>query len=229
MKSGVNVDQMRRQFGTAIRWITIPLLCVAAAFAQKPQPNHITEDIIGESVDDFVDNNPVCAFVSDAETSHIKPRQRERTVLCVPFDDLAALNKKEPDSAYGDTPLKTMDTIFLDEDGLVAQAFEVKRTNYDRLKARLFMEFGLPDQVSQFNGETITWDDGRSRIDLQEGNSSDDVSYLFLSEDEYFWKSVVLGIANGQVGDGQVAFVDGDSLVVQESLNARIKIKIVDR
>ncbi len=212
-----------------MKWIAIPLFWVATAFAQQPQPNHINQDIIGESVDQYVDSNPVCAFVSNPEPSPIKPRQTERTVLCVPFDDLAALNKLEPNSACGAIPLKTVQATFLDEDGLVSLAFEVKRTDFDRLKAKLFMEFGLPDQVSQFDVETVTWDNGLSRIDLQEGDPGDDVSYLSLSQDEYLWKSILWDVSNGHLGDSQVTLIDGNTLVLQGTDTAQIKIRILNR
>ncbi len=211
-----------------MKWLAIPLFCVAAAFGQQAQPNHIKQDIIGESVDQYVNNNPVCAFVSDPEPSRIQPRQRERTVLCVPFDDLAALNKLEPNSSYEDIPLKTVDTTFLDKDGLVSLSFELKRKDFDPLKAHLFTEFGLPGQVSHFNGETITWDNGLSRIDLQQGDSGDDISYLFLSQDDYLWKSIVFYVANGQVGNNQVT-VNGDFLVLQGTDNTQIKIGVLNR
>lgn len=153
--------------GAVMKWIAIPLLCAVTVLAQQPKPNHINQDVIGESADEFIDNNPSCAFLSNPEPSRIKPRQRERMVACVPFDSLDLLSEVEENAAYGSVHLKILEAIFLDEDGLVSLAFELKGADYNRLKTQLFTDFGLPDQVSQFEGETIAWDDDSSRIDLQ--------------------------------------------------------------
>src|SRR5579862_5915198 len=106
-----------------MKWAAIFFIYVATAFAQQPKPNHINGDILGETVDQYVDNNPECAFLSNPEPSHIKARQRERTVHCVPFDDPAAFKKLEPNSKYQGVPLKTVDSTFLDQDGLVSLVF----------------------------------------------------------------------------------------------------------
>jgi len=211
-----------------MKWIAILLFCLATAFAQQPPPNHISHDSIGESVDQYVDNNPDCRFVSSPAPSRVKPRQRERTVLCVPFEGTYTLNTLEPNSTYGSVSLTSLDTTFLDEDGLVSLVFEVRRTDFDQLKTQLFMEFGLPDQVSRFNGETITWDDGLSRIDLQRGDPGDDVSYLFLSQDDYLWKGILFDVSNGRGGDTQVKVIDGDLVILKGPENAQIKVRIVN-
>ena len=216
--------------------VILLLVFVTSLFAQQPQPDHINQDVIGESVDQYITNNSSCRFFSNPRASRTHPGHSERRVLCVPVADVDALTDTDidaltdlkPNYTYQSIALKTVEAIFLDEEGLVSLTFELKRSDYDSLAAELLKEFGLPEQVSEFEGKAIAWDNGRSRIDLQKGDCDDEFSYLFLSQDEYLWKSIIVGFPNGEFGDTEIATIDGDYLFLQDAYKAEIKLRIVN-
>jgi len=212
-----------------IRWISVVLCCGASLLAQDIRPDHIGKDVIGETADEYIDNNHACAFLSDPAPSPVQPRQTERTVLCVSLDDRSALYGKGPDTAYKGIPLKTLETTFLAEDGLVSLTFEVDQMNYDQLKQELLREFRLPDEVLSSPDEVLTWDNGTSRIDLQEGDPNGGKSHLFLHQDAYLVRLIMLEVVNGGIGADKVQNIDKDYVLLQGPDGARIKIKMDSR
>jgi len=197
--------------------------------AQESKPDHIGEDVVGESVDEYIANNPSCAFFSDPVPSLVQPRQTERIVSCVALDDRGALFERDPNTAYKGIPLRTLETIFLAEDGLVSLTFEVDQMDYQQLKKELLREFSLPDQVLSSPNEVLSWDNGTSRIDLQEGDPNDGMSHLFLHEDNYLSRLIMLEVLNGGIDVENVLKIDQDSMLLQTPGGAHIKITVSDR
>lgn len=209
-----------------VKWISVLLCCGASLLAQDIKPDHIGEDVIGETVDEYIENNRACSFFSDSAASPVQPRQTERIVLCVPLDDRGALYRKGPNTAYKGIPLKTLEATFLAEDGLVSLTFEVDQTNYEQLKRELLMEFRLPDQVLSSPYEVLTWDNGMSRIDLREGDPNEGPSHLFLYQDEYLVRLIMREVTNGGVEVDKALKIDKHYLLLQGPDGTQIKIRM---
>lgn len=215
-----------RTVGSFITWTIILLCCGASLAAQEIKPDHINQDLIGESVDEYIGNNPSCHFFSDPIPSRVQPRQTERIVLCVPFDERGNLVDGEPNTAYMGISLKTVEATFLVEDGLVAIKFVAQRTDYHRLKSSLLEEFRTPSHLSRTPDGILTWDNGTTRIDLQEGEAGEDVSYVFLHQDKYLGNLILLDLVQGGIDLDNVTGVDGDYLLLKGPENAQVKVKV---
>lgn len=224
-RTSLVLESSTRTLGPFVTWTVAFLCCGASLLAQEVKPDHINENVIGESVDEYVKNNPYCAFFSDPVPSRVQPRQTERIVLCQRPDE-RGLHKEEPNTGYKGIPLKTVEAIFLSEDGLVSIKFEVTRTDYHRLKTLLLDEFRLPSDLSPSPDEILTWDNGISRIDLQEGEASEEVSYVFLQQDKYLGRLIMLQLAQGGIGVKSVKGIDGDYMLLQGPENALVKVKV---
>jgi hypothetical protein len=219
------LDPSARTLGLFIRWTVAFLCCGASLLAQEVKPDHINEDMIGESVDEYIENNPYCAFFSDPVLSRVQPRETERIVLCLLPDD-RGVYKEEPNTTYKGIPLKTVEATFLSEEGLVSIKFEVRRTDYHRLKTLLLEEFRLPTDLSPTPDEILTWDNGISRIDLQEGEASEEVSYVFLQQDKYLGGLIILTLEQDGIDIESVKSIDGDYLLLQGPEKAQVKVKV---
>jgi len=211
-----------------IKWLVVTLSCIAPLLAQNVKPNHINGDVVGESLHQYVGNNPFVRF-SDPTPSEVQPRQTQRNTFRVFDTNHSDSNETEPDATYKTIPLKTMEATFLSEDGLVSLAFQIKPSDYDQLKMELLREFRVPDQVTSFQGETLTWDDGTSRIDLNRGEASENVSYLLLNQDEYFARLVIVSVQNSDLRATQTVESDGQYLLLHGSDGlSQLRVKVVD-
>jgi hypothetical protein len=209
-------------------WIFVLCCCVGSLWSQQVKPDHIIRDSIGESVDDYIANNPTCRVLSGRVHSSVQPKQTERTVLCARSGHGDSLFREEDNAIFYEAiPLRAMAATFLAEDGLVMLAFQTRRSDYDGLTTTLFHEFGMPYQVSSWGKETVSWDDGVSRIDLQYGDASASYSYLFLVQDAYFGRLVVSQAATGELLDARVVALRQGNLVLQRSDGSQINVKVL--
>jgi hypothetical protein len=172
-----------------MRWILLVAICTPFLFAQgaKHEPNRINNDAIGESVANYLHNNPKCNLLEDPLPSKARPGQTERRAVCGGPDMFPPLRSESfSETVFGGVSLRLMQAKFLQKEGLVSLFFELRRKDYQQLKQALLNELGGPTDVVGLQRETVRWDNGVSRIDLEKSDvPNGDTSYLFVEQDQY--------------------------------------------
>ena len=172
-----------------MRWILLVGICAPFLFAPgaKHEPNRINNDAIGESVANYLHNNPNCNLLEDPLPSKARPGQTERRAICGGPDMFPPLRIESfSETVFGGVSLRLMQAKILQKEGLVSLFFELRRKDYQQLRQALLNELGDPTDVVGLNGETVRWDNGVSRIELEKSEvPNGDTSYLFVVQDQY--------------------------------------------
>ena len=183
-----------------MRWTLLAVICALLLFVQggEPEPYRINHDVIGESVADYLHFHPKCCNPEDesppqpGQVQRLSPAGRPTRITGGQSVD--SMFTAAPDTVFGTVQLKTMAADFLEKEGLIQIGYELKQEDYQQLKAHLLKEFGNPTQVSGLNGETLTWDNGVSRIDLQRDNVDGSASFFMMGQDAYLMDWLLRGL-----------------------------------
>jgi hypothetical protein len=181
------------------------LFVVSALFAQNPaptarppEPYHIKNDVLGEPISVYRQNNPECS-VKDPITESANFYQAKTTekwsgtCMALGFDPKLPPGKSTP-ITYAEIPIKVKVASF-SEDRWVLLIFTAKHPDYDFLRSNLIAKFGEPTSRAtedvqnrmgvHFVGELLTWDNGVSSIHLEEYGDDLDSSSLVFALDDY--------------------------------------------
>jgi hypothetical protein len=92
---------------------------------------------------------------------------------------------KEPDFLWKHVPFKILWAAVAEKDGLTMW-LAFPRSDYSTLRSELQREWGEPHQDSRLNKETVVWENGISRLQLQlEAGSADNTSIVVLHQTKY--------------------------------------------
>jgi hypothetical protein len=180
------------------------LFAVSAVFAQNPaptarprEPYHIKNDVLGEPISVYRQNNPECSdkdpITESANFYQAKTTGKwSGTCTALGFDPKLPPGKSTP-ITYAEISMKVKVASF-SEDRWVLLIFTAKHPDYDFLRNNLIAKVGEPtsratDDVQDrmrvhFVGELLTWDNGVSSIHLEEyGDDLDSSSLVFALDD----------------------------------------------
>ena len=181
------------------------LFAVSAVFAQKPaptarppEPYHIKNDVLGEPISVYRQNNPECSD-KDPITESANFYQAKTTgkwsgsCTALGFDPKLPPGKSIP-ITYAEISMKLKVASF-SEDRWVLLIFAAKHPDYDFLRNNLIAKVGEPTSRAtedvqdrmrvHFVGELLTWDNGVSSIHLEEYGDDLDSSSLVFALDDY--------------------------------------------
>ena len=181
------------------------LFAVSAVFAQnpaptaqQPEPYHIKNDVLGEPISVYRQNNPECSD-KDPITESANFYQAKTTgtwsgtCMALGFDPKLPPGKSTP-ITYAEISMKVKVASF-SEDRWVLLIFTLKHPDYDFLRNNLIAKVGEPtsratedvqDRIRlHFVGELLTWDNGVSSIHLEEYGEDLDSSSLVFALDDY--------------------------------------------
>jgi hypothetical protein len=178
---------------------------VSAVFAQNPaptarprEPYHIKNDVLGEPISVYRQNNPECSdkdpITESANFYQAKTTGKwSGTCMALGFDPKLPPGKSTP-ITYAEISMKVKVASF-SEDRWVLLIFTAKHPDYDFLRNNLIAKVGEPtsratDDVQDrmrvhFVGELLTWDNGVSSIHLEEYGDDLDSSSLVFALDDY--------------------------------------------
>jgi hypothetical protein len=178
---------------------------VSAAFAQNPaptaqppEPYHLKNDVLGEPISVYRQNNPECSdkdpITGSANFYQAKTTGKwSGTCLALSFDPKLPPSKSTP-ITYAEISMKEKVASF-SEDRWVLLIFTAKHPDYDFLRNNLIAKVGEPasratedvqDKMGvHFVGELLTWDNGVSSIHLEEYGEDLDSSSLVFALDDY--------------------------------------------
>ena len=181
------------------------LFAVSAVFAQNPaptarppEPYHIKNDVLGEPISVYRQNNPECSdkdpITESANFYQAKTTGKwSGTCMALGFDPKLPPGKSTP-IIYAEISMKVKVASF-SEDRWVLLIFTAKHPDYDFLRNNLIAKVGEPtsratDDVQDrmrvhFVGELLTWDNGVSSIHLEEYGDDLDSSSLVFALDDY--------------------------------------------
>ena len=181
------------------------LFAVSAVFAQNPaptarprEPYHIKNDVLGEPISVYRQNNPECSdkdpITESANFYQAKTTGKwSGTCTALGFDPKLPPGKSTP-ITYAEISMKVKVASF-SEDRWVLLIFTAKHPDYDFLRNNLIAKVGEPtsratDDVQDrmrvhFVGELLTWDNGVSSIHLEEYGDDLDSSSLVFALDDY--------------------------------------------
>jgi hypothetical protein len=181
------------------------LFAVSAVFAQNPaptarppEPYHIKNDVLGEPISVYRQNNPECSdkdpITESANFYQAKTTGKwSGTCMALGFDPKLPPGKSTP-ITYAEISMKVKVASF-SEDRWVLLIFTAKHPDYDFLRNNLIAKVGEPtsratDDVQDrmrvhFVGELLTWDNGVSSIHLEEYGDDLDSSSLVFALDDY--------------------------------------------
>jgi len=180
------------------------LFALSAVFAQNPaptarppEPYHIKNDVLGEPISVYRQNNPECSdkdpITESANFYQAKTTGKwSGTCMALGFDPKLTPGKSTP-ITYAEISMKVKVASF-SEDRWVLLIFTAKHPDYDFLRNNLIAKVGEPtsratDDVQDrmrvhFVGELLTWDNGVSSIHLEEyGDDLDSSSLVFVLDD----------------------------------------------
>jgi len=181
------------------------LFAVSAVFAQNPaptarppEPYHIKNDVLGEPISVYRQNNPECSD-KDPITESANFYQAKTTgkwsgsCTALGFDPKLPPGKSIP-ITYAEISMKLKVASF-SEDRWVLLIFAAKHPDYDFLRNNLIAKVGEPTSRAtedvqdrmrvHFVGELLTWDNGVSSIHLEEYGDDLDSSSLVFALDDY--------------------------------------------
>jgi hypothetical protein len=185
-------------------WVLI-LFAAPAVFAQNPAPStqppepyHIKNDVLGELISVYRQNNPECSD-KDPITESANFYQAETTgkwsgaCMALSFDPKLPPGKSTH-IIYAGISMKVKVASF-SEDRWVLLIFTAKYPDYDFLRNNLIANFADPTRRAtedvqnrmgvHFVGELLTWDNGVSSIHLEEYGEDLDSSSLVFALDDY--------------------------------------------
>ena len=185
-------------------WVLI-LFAASAVFAQNPapttqppEPYHIKNDVLGEPISVYRQNNPECSD-KDPITESANFYQAKTigkwsgTCMALGFDPKLPPGKSTP-ITYAEISMKVKVASF-SEDRWVLLIFTAKHPDYDFLRNNLIAKVGEPTSRAtedvqdrmrvHFVGELLTWDNGVSSIHLEEYGDDLDSSSLVFALDDY--------------------------------------------
>ena len=185
-------------------WVLI-LFAASAVFAQNPapttqppEPYHIKNDVLGEPISVYRQNNPECSdkdpITESANFYQAKTTEKwSGTCMALGFDPKLPPGKSTP-ITYAEIPIKVKVASF-SEDRWVLLIFTAKHPDYDFLGNNLIAKVGEPTSRAtedvqdrmrvHFVGELLTWDNGVSSIHLEEYGDDLDSSSLVFALDDY--------------------------------------------
>ena len=185
-------------------WVLI-LFSASAVFAQNPaprtqppEPYHIKNDVLGEPISVYRQNNPECSdkdpITESANFYQAKTTEKwSGTCMALSFDPKQPLGKSTP-ITYAEISMKVKVASF-SEDRWVLVIFTAKHPDYDFLRKNVIAKVGEPtgratedvqDRIGvHFVGELLTWDNGVSSIHLEEYGEDLDSSSLVFALDDY--------------------------------------------
>jgi hypothetical protein len=185
-------------------WVLI-LFAAPAVFAQNPapkaqppEPYHIKNDVLGEPISLYRQNNPECSdkdpITESANFYQAKTTAKwSGTCMARSFDPKLPPGKSTH-ITYGDISMKVKVASF-SEDRWVLLIFTAKHPDYDFLRNNLIANFAEPTSRAtedvqnrmgvHFVGELLTWDNGVSSIHLEEYGEDLDSSSLVFALDDY--------------------------------------------
>ena len=166
--------------------------------AQPPEPYQIQNDVLGEPISVYRNNNPECSD-KDPVTESANFYQTKTTgkwggtCAALSFDP-NLLHGKSTRITYADIPMKMKVASFF-EDRWVLLIFTAKHRYYDVVRNTVIKKFGEPTRRAtenvhnkmggHFVGELLTWDNGVSSIHLEEYGEDLDSSSLVFALDDY--------------------------------------------
>ena len=181
------------------------LFAVSAVFAQNPaptarppEPYHIKNDVLGEPISVYRQNNPECSdkdpITESANFYQAKTTGKwSGTCTALGFDPKLPPGKSTP-ITYAEISMKVKVASF-SEDRWVLLIFTAKHPDYDFLRNNLIAKVGEPtsratDDVQDrmrvhFVEDLLTWDNGVSSIHLEEYGDDLDSSSLVFALDDY--------------------------------------------
>ena len=181
------------------------LFAVSAVFAQKPaptarppEPYHIKNDVLGEPISVYRQNNPECSdkdpITESANFYQAKTTGKwSGTCMALGFDPKLPPGKSIP-ITYAEISIKVKVASF-SEDRWVLLILTAKHPDYDFLRNNLIAKVGEPTSRAtedvqdrmrvHFVGELLTWDNGVSSIHLEEYGDDLDSSSLVFALDDY--------------------------------------------
>ena len=169
-----------------------------APTAQSPEPYHIKNDILGESISVYRQNNPECSDKDPisklANFSQLKATGKwGGTCMTLGFDPELPPGQSTH-ITYAEISMK-MKTATFSEDHFTLLMFTAKHRDYDLLRDNLIAKFGEPTSRAtedvqnrmgaHFVGELLTWDNSVSSIHLEEYSGDLDSSSLVFALDDY--------------------------------------------
>jgi hypothetical protein len=169
-----------------------------ASTAQPPEPYHIKNDVLGEPISVYCQNNPECSdkdpITESANFCQAKTTGKwSGTCMALSFDPKLPPGKSTP-ITYAEISMKVKVTSF-SEDRWVLLIFTAKHPGYDFLRDNLIAKFGEPSSRAtedvqnrmgvHFVGELLTWDNSVSSIHLEEYADDLDSSSLVFALDDY--------------------------------------------
>ena len=185
-------------------WVLI-LFAASAVFAQNPapttqppEPYHIKNDVLGEPISVYRQNNPECSdkdpITESANFYQAKTTEKwSGTCMALGFDPKLPPGKSTP-ITYAEISMKVKVASF-SEDRWVLLIFTAKHPDYDFLRNNLIAKVGEPTSRAtedvqdrmrvHFVGELLTWDNGVSSIHLEEYGDDLDSSSLVFALDDY--------------------------------------------
>jgi hypothetical protein len=181
------------------------LFAVSAVFAQNPaptaqppEPYHLKNDVLGEPISVYRQNNPECSdkdpITESANFYQAKTTGKwSGTCMALGFDPKLPPGKSTP-ITYAEISMKVKVASF-SEDRWVLLIFTAKHPDYDFLRNNLIAKVGEPTSRAtedvqdrmrvHFVGELLTWDNGVSSIHLEEYGDDLDSSSLVFALDDY--------------------------------------------
>jgi hypothetical protein len=181
------------------------LFAVSAVFAQNPalparppEPYHIKNDVLGEPISVYRQNNPECSdkdpITESANFYQAKTTGKwSGTCIALGFDPKLPPGKSIP-ITYAEISMRVKVASF-SEDRWVLLIFTAKHPDYDFLRNNLIAKVGEPTSRAtedvqdrmrvHFVGELLTWDNGVSSIHLEEYGDDLDSSSLVFALDDY--------------------------------------------
>jgi hypothetical protein len=165
-------------------------LCAASAAQNAAEPYHIKNDVLGESITAYRQNNPECgekdSLTGQPTFYHVKDSAKW-SGSCMTMSQSAVIT-------YATRQMKTKDATF-SEDRFVHLMYVAHHSDYGSLRDNLIAKFGEPSTKTtqdvqnrmgaHFQGEVLLWDNGVSSILLQEYAGDLDSSSLVFALDEY--------------------------------------------
>jgi hypothetical protein len=190
---------MKGLFGVLI------LFAVSAVFAQNPaptaqppEPYHIQNDVLGEPISVYRQNNPECSDkdpINDSANFYQAKTTGKWSGTCVALSfDPKLPPGKSTRITNAEISMKVKVASF-SEDRWVLLIFTAKHPDYDFLRNNLIAKVGEPTSRAtedvqdrmrvHFVGELLTWDNGVSSIHLEEYGDDLDSSSLVFALDDY--------------------------------------------
>jgi hypothetical protein len=172
-----------------MKFLVTALLLSASALAQSsasPEPYHIKNDVLGESISAYLQNNPDCKGTAQISQTEIGGKWSGH---CFAGKELGSAP-----STYAGIPVKIKRVEFA-EDCFVSLVLFVEHDNYPVLRDNLIAKFGEPTKRSSVDaqnkmgqgltGAFLTWDNGVSSIRLSEHVGDMDLSAVSFAMDYY--------------------------------------------